>query len=65
MSNVDSAVQELMDKLEEARRDAEKFDAGNDSAGTRLRVALQDVVASCKTIRAEVLATRKERKGAK
>ena len=55
-------VDALVEKLNEAKRDAEKHDRGVDAAGARLRKKLQDVAVCCKELRAEVQAERNSRK---
>jgi len=52
--SVASLVSEMSEKLEEALKDAEKFDAGNKSAGTRVRNAMQDLKADAQAVRVSV-----------
>jgi len=59
------ALQAIIDCLEEAKADADKFDAGNDSAGMRVRKALQNAANSCKLGRVAIQETRNARKEAK
>lgn len=55
-------VEALVEKLNEAMKDAAKHDRGVDAAGARLRKKLQDVAVCCKELRAEVQAERNSRK---
>lgn len=56
-------LQEMIGVIESAKEDAEKFfERGNDSAGTRLRKAMQLITHDCKDLRGEVLNLRKSRK---
>lgn len=57
--SVKAMVEEMKDALDTALADAEKVDAGNKSAGTRLRKVMQDVRTSCVDVRKAVLAARK------
>ena len=43
----------------------EKFDKGNNAAGTRVRVASQDLIKLLKSLRIDVLTTQKDKKAAK
>lgn len=43
----------------------EKFDKGNNAAGTRARVASQDLIKLLKSLRVDVLTTQKENKATK
>lgn len=43
----------------------EKFDNGNNAAGTRVRVASQDLIKLLKSLRVDVLTTQKDKKAAK
>lgn len=45
--------------------DAERFDNGNASAGTRVRNSLQSVIRECKRIRVLIQDIKQERKGEK
>lgn len=49
-----SVLTELIEKLRDAQADAEKFDAGNKSAGTRLRAAMQETKVKAQEIRTMV-----------
>lgn len=44
----------LVSLVESAKVDAEKVDAGNKSAGTRLRKTMQEVKKLCKAVRDDV-----------
>ena len=57
-----SQLNTIIESLQEALADAEKFDAGNDSAGRRLRSKSQAVRNALKTLRNNVQAERNERK---
>ena len=48
----------LLTVITQATTEAAKHDAGNKSAGTRLRGLMQDVKAAAGEVRAEVLAAR-------
>lgn len=52
----------LLSDLQSALRDAEKFEAGNASAGTRLRKQAQAAVKGLKEVRKAVSDLRTERK---
>jgi hypothetical protein len=54
-------VEMLEKKLLLLRRDAEKFDNGNASAGTRVRKDLMDLVKEIKEVRQLVLEKKKSR----
>lgn len=62
-SNTRSKIGAMIDLLEDAAQDAEKFDRGNASAGTRLRKALQQVKTMAQDLRVEVQTIKKARKG--
>jgi hypothetical protein len=55
-------IEELENKVARLRRDAEKFDRGNASAGTRVRKDLMDLVRELKEVRQTILDERKSRK---
>lgn len=61
--NAQEQVQALINTLEAALVDAEKFDNGNSSAGTRLRKAAQDGKAALQDIRVYVSETKTARQG--
>lgn len=52
----------LLDSLTELLSDADKFDAGNDSAGRRLRAGLLELRNSCTDLRKSVQDARNNRK---
>lgn len=58
MSTISERIQNLTQKLTEAQADAAKSDKGNKSAGTRVRKAMQEVIAECKEVRKAVLDAR-------
>lgn len=56
-------IEGVVSILEGAKKDAEKFDAGNNAAGARVRKAMQDIKVICKEVRdavTEVKTARKE-----
>ena len=53
-----SQIQAMIDTLNEALIDAEKFDKGNASAGTRVRKAMMTVKNSAGTVRTNVQAAK-------
>ena len=55
-------VNELLDSLTNLLADADKFDAGNDSAGRRLRAGLLEARNACTSLRKQVQDTRNTRK---
>jgi len=63
--NTCECVNTLIEKLNEAKKDAEKHERGIDAAGARLRKRLQDVGVCCKELRAEVQAERNVKKQSK
>jgi len=44
--------------MESVQADVDKFDAGNKSAGTRVRKTMQEVKKLCKTVRDDVQAAK-------
>lgn len=56
-------LQEILSELSLAVRDAEKFDAGNASAGRRVRSSAMAAIKELKSLRAEVMTELHERKG--
>ena len=58
-------LNELMDTLAGARKDAEKFDKGNARAGVRLRKAAIEAAKELKSLRAEVQNIKGQRKASK
>jgi hypothetical protein len=53
-------LDEMIRVLEEAKKDAEKCEKGNASAGRRLRKIALDVSKECKALRADVMSHLKE-----
>jgi hypothetical protein len=59
MSNTPDTLSEMISLLESVRNDYDKFyDGGNNSAGTRVRKAMQEVKASAQEVRLHVQATK-------
>ena len=58
MSTISERIQNLTQILAEAQADAAKSDKGNKAAGTRVRKAMQEVIAECKEVRKAVLDAR-------
>tara|TARA_B100000131_G_scaffold309110_1_gene339188 strand:- start:434 stop:628 length:195 start_codon:yes stop_codon:yes gene_type:complete len=56
-------LKEVIEVLENASKDAEKFDRGVDAPGTRLRKKATEASKLLKELRQIVLDVRKERKG--
>jgi hypothetical protein len=55
-----SLVQTLEQELEAFKREYEKFERGNKSAGTRARKLLQDVKRTCQELRVSIQGSKKE-----
>lgn len=55
-------LNQIINSLNEALVEAEKFDAGNDAAGRRLRAACQEAKTNLQTLRVEVQNERNARK---
>lgn len=55
-----SLVNDLDQKVESFKREFEKFERGNKSAGTRARKVLQDIKKNCQDIRVLIQGTKKE-----
>ena len=55
MCNLSEKLDEMIKVLEEAKRDAEKCEKGNASAGRRLRKVALDISKECKVLRADVM----------
>lgn len=55
-------LQSIIDNLEATKADADKFDKGNASAGTRVRTAAQTAKKDLDTLRKSVQATKEARK---
>ena len=62
MSHLDS-LQEIIDLLESAKADADKFDLGNSTAGTRLRKTAMEAKKRLDALRKSVQETKKARSG--
>lgn len=56
-------VQTLEQQLEAFKREYEKFERGNKSAGTRARKALQDIKRTCQDLRVSIQGSKKEEVG--
>tara|TARA_R110002020_G_scaffold264068_1_gene478823 strand:+ start:180 stop:371 length:192 start_codon:yes stop_codon:yes gene_type:complete len=56
MSEITETLENISEQLQEAISDAEKFDLGNNSAGTRVRKAMQNVKSLAQSVRLEVQA---------
>ena len=54
MSEITKTLHNISEQLTEAINDAEKFDAGNSSAGTRVRKAMQNINNLAQQVRLEV-----------
>ena len=54
MSEITKTLHNISEQLTEAINDAEKFDAGNSSAGTRVRKAMQNIKNLAQQVRLEV-----------
>ena len=55
-------LQQIIDNLNAAIEDAEKFDSGNDSAGRRVRAASQEAKSNLQQLRLDIQAERNNRK---
>jgi len=56
MDEITKTLHNMSEQLADAINDAEKFDAGNSSAGTRVRKAMQNVKSLAQNVRLEVQA---------
>lgn len=56
-------IQAIIDTLEAAKADADKFDKGNASAGTRLRGTAMDGIKALKNLRSTVQEVKTARQG--
>ena len=56
MDEITKTLHNMSEQLAEAISDAEKFDAGNNSAGTRVRKAMQNIKSLAQNVRLEVQA---------
>ena len=54
MNEITETLENISEQLQEAICDAEKFDAGNNSAGTRVRKAMQNIKSLAQNVRLEV-----------
>ena len=54
MSEITETLHNISEQLTEAIYDAEKFDGGNSSAGTRVRKAMQNIKNLAQLVRLEV-----------
>jgi hypothetical protein len=60
-----SAHNDILAQLEAYQAEHEKFEKGNNAAGTRARKALGELAKAVKARRNEITATKNERKAAK
>jgi len=56
-------LQKIRDTLDAVQEDAEKFDSGNSSAGTRVRKAAMEAKRGLETIRKDVSTIKNARNG--
>ena len=56
MDEITATLHNMQEQLEEAIDNATKFDAGNNSAGTRVRKAMQNIKGLAQNVRLEVQA---------
>ena len=56
MDEITKTLHNMSEQLATAINDAEKFDAGNNSAGTRVRKAMQNIKGLAQHVRLEVQA---------
>ena len=56
MDEITKTLLNMSEQLADAVNDAEKFDAGNNSAGTRVRKAMQNIKSLAQNVRLEVQA---------
>ena len=56
MDEISKTLHNMSEQLATAINDAEKFDAGNNSAGTRVRKAMQNIKSLAQSVRLEVQA---------
>ena len=54
MNGITETLENISEQLQEAIHDAEKFDLGNNSAGTRVRKAMQNIKNLAQLVRLEV-----------
>jgi len=53
MDEITKTLLNMSEQLADAVNDAEKFDAGNNSAGTRVRKAMQNIKSLAQNVRLE------------
>ena len=58
MNEITSTLHNISEQLVDAIYDAEKFEAGNNSAGTRVRKAMQNIKSLAQNVRLEVQAAK-------
>jgi len=56
MSEITETLENISEQLVDAIYDAEKFNQGNNSAGTRVRKAMQNIKSLAQSVRLEVQA---------
>ena len=56
MSEIKETLENISNQIQEAIADAEKFEQGNNSAGTRVRKAMQNIKGLAQNVRLEVQA---------
>ena len=56
MSEIRETLENISEQLVDAIYDAEKFNQGNNSAGTRVRKAMQNIKSLAQSVRLEVQA---------
>ena len=56
MDEITKTLHNMSEQLADAINDDEKFDAGNNSAGTRVRKAMQNIKSLAQNVRLEVQA---------
>ena len=54
MNEIIETLENMERQLHEAAEDAMKFESGNNSAGTRVRKAMQNIKNLCQDVRTEV-----------
>jgi hypothetical protein len=55
-------LQEIIELLDQADRDTQKFDRGNATAGTRVRKQAMEAIKLLKDMRSEIIEIRNDRK---
>jgi len=56
MNEITETLENILSQVQEAIHDAEKFDQGNNSAGTRVRKAMQNIKSLAQSVRLEIQA---------